>query len=342
MLKSLSSVSPRMRSLLPWLIRACALAVLLWYLLLLYLPAGTALKVYALTIPKGTSFKAVAAELAQAGVIRSSLHLRIVARLRGLDRSMQAGDYRLSAAMLPAEILQKMASGLTDSCKFTLPEGYSTYQAAELLERQGLFGSKEFLDACTDPQLLKKLHIPAQSVEGFLFPGTYQVGFQMSEVDLIKEMVREFRHRTERLKPLVATSGKSLLQVVTLASMVEREAMVTEEKPLIASVFLNRLRVGMPLQSDPTAVYGVKVFGGGVTKEDLQRKSPYNTYQIKGIPPGPIGNPGFDALVAVLEPARTDYFYFVARKDGTHQFSRTLAEHNQGVNRFLRRGKKSK
>lgn len=326
--------------LLPWLIRACALAFLLWYLLLLYLPAGTAVKVYALTIPKGAGFKGVATELAQAGVVRSSLHLRLVARLRGLDRRMQAGDYRLSAAMLPAEILEKLASGLTDACKFTLPEGYSTYQAAELLERQGIFGRQEFLDACDDSQLLKKLHIPARSVEGFLFPGTYQVGFQMSEVDLIKEMVREFRHRTERLNSLVSASGMSLLQVVTLASMVEREAMVAEEKPLIASVFLNRLKVGMPLQSDPTAVYGVKVFGGGVTKEDLQRKSPYNTYQIKGIPPGPIGNPGYDALVAVLAPARTDYFYFVARKDGTHQFSRTLAEHNQGIDRFLRRGKK--
>lgn len=340
MLNRPSLVHPRIRTLLPWLIRACALAMLLWYLVLLYLPAGTALRVYALTIPKGASFNGIAAELEQVGMIRSSLHFRLVARLRGLDRSMQAGDYRLSAAMLPAEILEKLASGLTDSRKFALPEGYSIYQTAELLERQGIFGRQEFLDACADPQLLKKLHIPTRSVEGFLFPGTYQVGFKMSEVDLIKEMVREFRHRTERLQPLVAASGKSLVQVVTLASMVEREAMVAEEKPLIASVFLNRLKVGMPLQSDPTAVYGVKVFGGGVTREDLQRKSPYNTYQIKGIPPGPIGNPGFDALVAVLEPAKTDYFYFVARKDGTHQFSRTLAEHNQGVNRFLRRGKK--
>jgi UPF0755 protein len=128
-----------------------------------------------------------------------------------------------------------------------------------------------------------------------------------------------------------------LEQVVILASMVEREAVTPEEKPLIASVFLNRLRVGMPLQSDPTAIYGVKVFGGNVTKQDLQRESPYNTYRIPGLPLGPIGNPGMEALQAVLQPAKTGYLYFVARKDGTHQFSQTLQEHTQGVERYLKK-----
>lgn len=330
------------RRALPWLSRAVALLLLGWYLILLYLPAGSPAQVYGLTVPKGAGFAAIARELRQAGVIRSSLHLRLVARLRGQDRRMQAGDYRISGAMLPSQILEKLADGQTDACKFTLPEGYSIYQAAELLEKQGIFDSAAFLAACTDQGLLHELGISARTVEGYLFPGTYQVGFQMNEVGLVTEMVREFRRRTEKLRPLLEASALRLGQAVTLASIIEREAVSPEEKPLIASVFLNRLRIGMPLQSDPTAIYGIRVFGGTVTKQDLQRSSPYNTYRVKGLPPGPIGNPGLAALQAVLQPAKTDYLYFVARKDGTHQFSRTLAEHNQGVDRFLKKGKKKR
>ena len=325
-----------------WLLRGCALLFVVWYLLLLYLPAGDATRVYGLTVPKGAGFSNVANELKQAGVIRSSLHLRLVARLRGLDRRMQTGDYRISSAMLPAQILEKLASGQTDACKFTLPEGYSIYQAAELLQKQGVFDRAAFLDACSDRALLDELGISAKSVEGYLFPGTYQVGFQMDEAGLVTEMVRAFRHKTEGLKPLLEARHTTIEQVVTLASIVEREAVAAEEKPLIASVFLNRLRIGMPLQSDPTAIYGVKVFGGTVTKQDLQRNSLYNTYKVKGLPVGPIGNPGLEAMQAVLQPASTEYLYFVARKNGTHQFSRTLAEHNQGVDRFLKKGQKKK
>jgi UPF0755 protein len=313
-----------------------------WYLLLLYLPAGDTTRVYGLTVPKGAGFASVAKELKQAGVIRSSLHLRLVARLRGLDRKMQVGDYRISSGMVPAQILEKLASGQTDACKFTLPEGYSIYQAAELLHQQGIFDRDAFLKACSDRSLLNELGINAKTAEGYLFPGTYQIGFHMDEAGLVTEMVRAFRYKTEGLKPLLETTGMTIEQVVILASIIEREAVSAEEKPLIASVFLNRLRIGMPLQSDPTAIYGAKVFGGTVTKQDLQRSSPYNTYRIKGLPPGPIGNPGLEALQAVLQSAKTDYLYFVARKDGTHQFSRTLAEHNQGVDRFLKKGKKKR
>jgi UPF0755 protein len=336
------SISFPVRRLIPWLIRSCALALLCWYLFLLYLPAGEGTRVYGLTVPKGAGLSSVSKELKQAGVIRSSLHLRLVARLKGLDHRMQAGDYRISAAMVPVEILEKLANGQTDACKFTLPEGYSIYQAAELLQKQGVFDSARFLAVCSNRELLDALGINAITVEGYLYPGTYSIGFQMDETGLVTEMVREFRHRTDMLKSRIDSSGRSLEQVLVLASMIEREAVSAEEKPLIASVFLNRLRIGMPLQSDPTAIYGVRVFGGTVTKKDLQRRSLYNTYQIKGLPLGPIGNPGIDSLQAVLQPAKTDYLYFVARKDGTHQFSRTLAEHNQGVNRFLKKGKKSR
>lgn len=324
-----------------WFLPLCLLALLLlWYSILLR-PMGDGKRVYGLTVPKGAGFVQIAEELERQRIIRSALHLRIVGRLRGLDRRMQPGDYRMSDAMGPGEILQKMASGVTDACKFTVPEGYSIFQLAELVEKQGLFAKETFLQACRDKQLLTDLGVGAKSVEGYLFPGTYLVGFHMDERGLVTEMVREFRHRTAALEQAVAEAGYSLQQVVTLASMVEKEAVVPEERPLIASVFRNRLKIGMPLQSDPTAIYGVRAFGGTVTKQDLQRQSPYNTYRIKGLPPGPIGNPGLDAIKAVLQPARTDYLYFVARKDGTHQFSRTLQEHNRGVQLFLKKTKKA-
>lgn len=325
-----------------WPVRLTAAAFLLWYLLLLVVPAGNGHRVYGLTVPRGAGLASVAVELEHQGIIRSALHLRLLARLRGLDRAMQVGDYRLTDDMSPTQILEKMARGETDARRFTLPEGYSMFQAAELLERAGIFKKDSFLEACRDAELLHSLNIPGKSVEGYLFPGTYLVGFHTDERGLLTEMVREFKFRISPVLPLVEQSGFDLHQVLILASMVEREAVSIEEMPLIASVFHNRLRVGMPLQSDPTAIYGVRIFGGTVTRADVQRATPYNTYRIKGLPPGPIGNPGLEAIRSVLHPAATDYYYFVARKDGTHQFSRTLQEHNQGVQRFLRKGKKKK
>lgn len=319
----------------PRFIRCGALLPLVWYLLLLYLPA-VSVKPYALTIPRGGTVASLATELQGVGMLRSSFHFRLAARLRGLDRHLKAGDYLLLPSMKPVDILQKLALGQADSKKFTLPEGYSIYQAAELLDKSQLLSRTKFLDACHDPLLLKELQITAPSVEGYLFPDTYQIGFKTDEKTLIRDMVREFRRRIAQLDPQRDISGSSLKRLVILASLVEREAVVASEKPLIASVFLNRLRLGMPLQSDPTAVYGIKVFGGKVTGADVRRESAYNTYRIQGLPPGAIGNPGIDALKAVLRPAQTQYLYFVARKDGTHQFSQTLSEHNQAVTRYLK------
>ncbi|MGB4599519.1 MAG: endolytic transglycosylase MltG [Trichlorobacter sp.] len=324
-----------------WFLLVCLPLVIavVWYVYLLQ-PCGNGKRVYGLTVPKGAGFAQIAQELERQGIVRSALHLRIIGRLRGFDLRMQPGDYRLSDAMAPADILEKMASGLTDACKFAVPEGYSIFQVAELLEKQGIFDRDDFLAACRDKQLLATLGVTARSVEGYLFPGTYLVGFHVDERGLLAEMVREFHHRTSMLEQELSAAGLSLHQVVTLASMVEKEAVIAEEKPLIASVFRNRLKIGMPLQSDPTAIYGVRAFGGTVTKQDLRRQSPYNTYRFKGLPAGPIGSPGLEAIKAVLQPARTDYLYFVARKDGTHQFSRTLQEHNQGVHQFLKKGRK--
>jgi len=253
-------------------------------------------------------------------------------RLRGDAHRLQAGEYRFSDNMTPDKILNKIVSGDVDYRKFTLPEGYSVYQAAELLEQKGYFKKDVFLQKCRDRVLLQRFGLKESSAEGYLYPATYNLSRDESEEQLLQQMIGQFNKAYAAL----GESGYSRHEVVTLASMIEKEAVSSKEKPLISSVFHNRLRIGMPLQSDPTAVYGVRAFTGKVSKADIQRHSPYNTYLNKGLPPGPIGNPGRDAVLAAMNPAKTDFLYFVARQDGTHQFSRNLAEHNRAVVRYLR------
>ncbi|MBC8019233.1 MAG: endolytic transglycosylase MltG, partial [Verrucomicrobia bacterium] len=227
--------------------------------------------------------------------------------------------------------------GDVDYLKFSLPEGYSIHQVAEMLEQKGYFKRSGFLEKCRDPALLARLGLAGSSVEGYLYPATYNLSRGGSEEQLIGRMVALFEKKYAELKAGAGGAGGfSRHAIVTLASLIEKEAKSAKEKPLISSVFHNRLRIGMPLQSDPTAVYGVRAFAGKVTKADIELRSPYNTYFIKGLPPGPIGNPGADALEAALHPAATQYLYFVARQDGTHHFSRTLEEHNRAVRRYLK------
>ncbi len=320
-----------------FLARACLLFLLSWYLFCLFVPPGSGAIVHDVSFPPGSGVRKLAQELKAAGVIRSSWHFILVSRLRGQARRLKAGDYRLTDAMTPTAILHKLATGDVDFRRFVLPEGYSIYQAAELLEQQGYFRKDAFLAACRAPALVKRLGIPGVSVEGYLYPATYNLPRSAGEEQLIEQMVDRFNKAYAGLTGKEAGGGLSRREIVTLASVVEKEAVSPDEKPLIASVFHNRLRLGMPLQSDPTAVYGVRAFGGKVSRADIERRSPYNTYLIAGLPPGPIGNPGSDALRAALHPAATSYLYFVARQDGTHQFSRTLDEHNRAVARYLRR-----
>ena len=317
------------------LIRIFLSLVLLWYLLCL-LPAGSGRIVRDVSFPTGSGIRKLAIELKSTGIIRSSWHFILVSRLRGQAHRLKAGDYRINDAMTTTEILRKLVNGDVDYRRFALPEGYSIYQAAELLEQKRLLGRDEFLKACRDPQLLGRLDIPTATVEGYLFPATYNLSRGGTAEQLVSRMTAQFEKVNTDTLSHAAAGGLSRHALVTLASMIEKEAVSPEEKPLISSVFHNRLRIGMPLQSDPTAVYGVRAFSGKVTRADIQRRSPYNTYLNPGLPPGPIGNPGAAALAAAMHPAATRYLYFVARQDGTHQFSRTLAEHNLAVRRYLK------
>jgi UPF0755 protein len=318
-------------------VRICLSLLLLWYLLCLFIPPGNGSVVRDVSFPPGSGIRKLALELKSGGMIRSSWHFILVTRLRGDSHRLKAGDYRFNDGMTPDVILKKLVAGDVDYLKFSLPEGYSIRQAAELLEQKGYFKRSLFLEKCHDTALLSRLGIGESSVEGYLYPATYNLSRGGSEEQLISQMVSTFEKRyAELIAGGGGAGGLSRHAVVTLASLIEKEAVSAEEKPLISSVFHNRLRIGMPLQSDPTAVYGVRAFAGKVTKADIERPSPYNTYLIKGLPPGPIGNPGADALEAALHPAATQYLYFVARQDGTHQFSRTLEEHNRAVHRYLR------
>ncbi|WP_246163303.1 endolytic transglycosylase MltG [Oryzomonas sagensis] len=318
-------------------IRTGLLLLLGWYLVCTFIPPGKGGIVRDISFPAGSGIRKLAGELKRGGVIRSAWHFILLARLRGQAHRLKAGDYRLTDGMTPGDILRKLATGDVDYRRFALPEGYSVYQAAEMLDQKGYFKRDAFLAACRDTALLERLGIHAASAEGYLSPATYNLARNGTEEQLVTQMVGHFR----KVYGDVTAGGRgqsrlSLHEIVTLASIIEKEAVSGDEKPLISSVFYNRLRLGMPLQSDPTAVYGVRAFSGKVTKADIGRQSPYNTYLVKGLPPGPIGNPGADALRAALHPARSDYLYFVARQDGTHYFSRTLEEHNRAVARYLR------
>lgn len=300
-------------------------------------PYGNGRIVKVFDFSSGYTMKKIAKELKRSRIIGNATLFSLYARFQNADEKVQAGTYRLTDGMPPSEILAKLINGDVYEVRFVVPEGYSIYQIAELLASRKIFPKESFLKQCFNPILLQELGIPAKSVEGFLLPRTYTIKPGTDAATLIKEMVTQFRS-TYALK--YANQAKSLglpeLEILTLASMIEKEAVVPAERPLIASVFFNRLNKNMPLQSDPTAVYGIRAFAGKISKKDILRETPYNTYSINGLPPGPIGNPGEDSIKAVLTPARTPYLYFVARKDGTHHFSATLEEHNRAVEKYLK------
>lgn len=317
-------------------LRFFLMVFLLWYLFCLFISPGQGSITTDISFPSGSGIRKLANELKAGGVIRSSWHFVIMTRLRGDAHRLKAGEYRFSDNMTPGEILRKIVSGDVDCRKFTLPEGYSIYQAGELLEQKGYFKKDVFLDKCRDRSLLLSLGLSESSAEGYLYPATYNLSKGESVEQLLEQMIAQFNKAYAALQKSEGAHSLSRHQLVTLASIIEKEAVSVDEKPIISSVFHNRLRIGMSLQSDPTAVYGVRAFSGKVSRADVQRTSPYNTYLNKGLQPGPIGNPGMDAVQAAMNPAKTDFLYFVARQDGTHYFSRSLEEHNRAVVRYLR------
>ena len=330
-------IIPKNKKLLALTFVTLLLLFLAGFGLFLTTPPGDGKNTRIFDFAEGYSFRKFAGELESSGIISSARVFVIYARIRGADARVKAGSYQFSDGLSPAEILRRMVTGEIFVYRFAVPEGYSMFQVAELLESRGLFKKEAFLKQCVSRELVKDLGINGKSVEGYLFPSTYNIPPGMDEAGVIHMMVGQFdKVYEQKFADRAKALGISRSSVITLASIIEKEAVKPAERPLIASVFRNRINRGMPLQSDPTAVYGVRSFAGKVTKQDIMRRSPYNTYAIKGLPPGPIGNPGSEAIEAVLVPASTNYLYFVARKDGSHFFSATLEEHNRAVRKYLR------
>jgi UPF0755 protein len=292
-------------------------------------------------IPEGATLGETSRLLQENGVVKFPAAFSRVARLLGRDRGIRAGEYALHSSMSPREVLQRLCSGEVVLHKVTVPEGLTVGQIAGLLEEKGLASRAEILAASREAATIRALGFDGDSLEGYLFPDTYRFPLGLSAGEILKAMAKRF-HAVygPAWRERQAEQRMCLHEVVTLASIVEKETGSREEMPLIASVMRNRLRAGIPLQCDPTVIYGIEGFDGNLTREHIQKPGPYNTYMNQGLPPGPICNPGQDALQAVLYPADTAYLYFVSKNDGTHRFSSTLEEHNRAVEKYQKRSRK--
>ena len=296
-------------------------------------------------LPHGASSRTVARLLKQNGVIRSSFAFEFYAR-RHPKRRLQAGEYFFDHAVSGHDVFWQIADGRVYEQPFTVREGETIFDMAHDLETEKVMSSDEFLTAAQNPELIRDIAPHAKTLEGFLFPATYFLPRHPAASDVTAEMVRKFREEWQRIAPFENKQdvsglehGRPVVSVVTLASLVERETPKPDERPLVAGAFANRLRKHIPLQCDPTVIYAMQDAGqynGKLTGADLHFPSPYNTYAHPGLPPGPIGNPGEASLRAALDPAQTNYIYFVANTLGGHFFAATLVEHNRNVTRYRR------
>lgn len=286
-------------------------------------------------IPPYIGVLTLARRLEEEGIIRNRVSFVALAFLRGTARSLKAGEYEIPAGTNALRVLELLEVGKVKPHLLVLPEGFTVRELARQMEAEGLATIEEVIEASRDPQLLQALGIEADSLEGYLFPDTYQVFKGLRPGEVLARMVQRLREMvTPDLLAQAEGMGLTLHALLTLASIVEREGVLREELPLIAAVFWNRLKRDMPLQADPTVAYAVGKDGRAPSRADLAVDSPYNTYKYRGLPPAPIGNPGKAAILAVLNPAKVNYLYFVSVDDVRHYFSSTLDEHNAAVARY--------
>ena len=287
-------------------------------------------------IPHGASQRTIARLLAENGVVRSRTAFELLCRAKK-RRTLEAGEYFFDRPVAAVAVYDAIANGRVFVKEFVVPEGFTMFDIADLAASEGFLTRDEFLAAARDTSSVRDIAPNAPSLEGFLFPATYEFPRHMTGADMTGAMVKKFKQEWQTLPVADAPKHESVQNVVTLASLVERETPRPEERPHVAGVFENRLRLGQPLQCDPTVVYALSLAGaysGKLDGGDLRFSSPYNTYQNRGLPPGPIANPGEAALRAALDPPPTDDLYFVANTEGGHFFSKTLKEHNENVARY--------
>lgn len=290
-------------------------------------------------VKPGSSFARIAGQLEAAGVVSDARRFTLLARWRQVTSQVHAGQYHFAATVTPAEVLDRLVAGDIERFQVTIPEGFNLREIAARLATTGIGSAEEFLALCRDSGFLGELGVAAASLEGYLFPETYTYTAATTPRQLLQVMVAQLHNQlSEELLASAAALQMDRHQLLTLASIIQKEAGNDAEMPLISAVFHNRLQRGIPLQADPTVIYGVDNFDGNLTRTHLNTPTPYNTYQKRGLPPGPIASPGRLALHAAANPVASKMLYFVSRGDGSHQFSATLEEHNQAVRRFqLRR-----
>ncbi len=310
-------------------------------------PAPTPGATVLITIVEGESVQDIGEKLEDEGIISSALLFRVMVALEGYEEMLKAGDYEFDQGMATVEVIERLRQGVTAPLVVTIREGVRAEEIADLMEREGVMSREKFLQAIQESYdfVVLRSKPEGQDLNGFLFPETYFFGRAQTPEEVVEQILTTFEERfNEELRQEAANAGLSLYTVLRVASIVEREAVVAEERPIIASVFLRRLRLGVPLEADPTVQYAladdpvnVATYGywkQNLTTQDLEVDSPYNTYRNVGLPPGPIANPGLDSILAVIRPEDTNYLYFVAKPDGRHAFAETLEEHLQNIQEY--------
>jgi len=289
-------------------------------------------------IAPGTGASVIGARLAEAGVVRDARTFRVALWLSGRGRELKAGEYRFDRDATPFEVIDRIARGDVYKRLITFREGLTIHEMAQVFEERGFGAAAEFEQAAKNAGLIADLDPAATDLEGYLFPETYALPRGTTATELVTQMVGLFKRLyTEPLRAEAAAAGLSTRQIVTLASLVEKETARGEERPLVAAVYRNRLKIGMGMQADPTVIFALQRAGrydGNLSREDLQFDSPYNTYRYPGLPPGPIASPGLASLEAAVRPAAVSHLYFVSRNDGSHVFADTLADHNRNVQQW--------
>jgi UPF0755 protein len=290
------------------------------------------------TIPRGARVADIRRGLVEAGVVEGDLTMRAALLWSRKSNSLKAGEYRFDRPISALEVIDRLARGDVYTRRITFPEGLTLREMAQVFAMHGLGTADDFVRAASDPAAIHELDPSATDLEGYLFPETYTVSRTSSAADVVKEMVARFHDNfPEAARQRAQQEGLSVRQVVTLASLIEKETARSDERPLVSAVYRNRLKIGMGMQADPTIIYALQRAGrydGNIHRADLTFDSPYNTYRYRGLPPGPIAAPGRASLDAALAPADVPFLYFVSKNDGSHVFAETLAEHNRNVQEY--------
>jgi UPF0755 protein len=331
----------------PWpsfLIATVMLTVIIHFYIALFVPPSKEKVWEEVQVTEGMSFKAIAGMLQKGGIIRYRGYFEIIGRLQGISRKVRVGYYGMNTNMSMWEVLETLRKGKIIEYEIVVPEGYNLYQIGWTLTGTPLISDpQEFIKLVKNKDYVHSLGVNADTLEGYLFPDTYYLpkGIRLEEIP--KKMVQRYKAVfDDSYRARAEDLGFTEQQIITLASIVEKEAKVASERKLISAVYHNRLKKGMRLQADPTAVYGTKAWVTNVTAQDLRRNSPYNTYLHKGLPPGPIANPGQGAILAALYPEAVDYLFFVAQGDGSHYFTTDYNAHTMAVSRYRSNKKKAK